>query len=78
MKWGQLVLRENYLQPRSISFIQAQSAKLIELHIRYMTELERLGKLDRELEFLPDDQQLMERRLLGQGLTAPGIAALLC
>lgn len=75
---AQLVLRENYMQPRSISLTEAQAGRLVELHGRYMSELERLGKLDRELEFLPNDQVLAECRLQGKGLTAPGISVLLC
>ena len=75
---SQLVLRENYLQPRSISLTEDQSQRLVELHGRYMIELERLGKLDRELEFLPSDLVIAERRLQGKGLTTPGISVLLC
>jgi len=72
-----LVLRENYLQPRSVSLIQSQSAHLLELHRRYINELERQGKLDRELEFLPSEKVLDERKLMAKGLTSPGICVLL-
>lgn len=75
---AQLVLRENYLQPRSISLSQSQAVRSLELHIRYMNELERLGKLDRELEFLPTEKTLIERKLFNKGLTNPGISVLLC
>lgn len=74
---AQLVLRENYLQPRSVSLIQSQAAHLLELHRHYMNELERLGKLDRELEFLPTEKDLDERKLMAIGLTSPGICVLL-
>lgn len=73
-----LVLRENFLQTRAISLILAQSMRSVELHSRYITELERLGKLDRDLEFLPDEKTLMERKLSGKGLTTPAISVLLC
>ncbi len=73
-----LVLRDNYVQTRAISLTAAQSVRSIELHSRYINELERSGKLDRSLEFLPDEKILMERKLIGKGLTRPGIAVLLC
>ena len=75
---SELVLRENYLQPRSISLTSSQGLRLLDLHIRYIHELERLGKLDRELEFLPSAKTLSERQLVGKGLTPPGISVLLC
>lgn len=73
-----LVLNENYLQTRAISLIATQASRSIELHMRYISELERLGKLDRSLEFLPDEKALKERKLSGQGLTRPGISVLFC
>lgn len=75
---AQLVLRENYLQPRSISLTRSQSLRVMELHRRYMNELERLGKLDRELEFLPSEKTLTDRKSVEQGLTSPEISVLLC
>lgn len=73
-----LVLRENYLQTRAISLIATQSIRSVELHIRYINELERTKKLDRALEFLPDEKALLEHKLMGKGLSSPGIAVLLC
>jgi glutamate dehydrogenase len=73
-----LVLKDNFAQPRAISLAAAQAAGQVELHSRYITELERIGKLDRDLEFLPNEKVLMERKLMGRGLTNPGIASLLC
>lgn len=75
---AELVLRENYLQTRAISLLAAQSINSIELHARYITTLERSGKLDRALEFLPEEKTLMEHKLVGKGLSSPGIAVLLC
>lgn len=73
-----LVLKDNFYQPRAISLAAAQSARSVELHMRYINALERSGKLDRELEFLPNEKALLERKLLGKGLTRPGLASLLC
>lgn len=73
-----LVLKDNFAQPRAISYTAAQALKSVELHMRYINELERTGKIDRNLEFLPDDKMFAERKLLGKGLVPPSIAVLLC
>ena len=75
---SQLVLRENYLQTRAIALAVAQSLRSSDLHSRYINELERAGKIDRGLEFLPDEKTLMEHKLLGKGLSSPEIAVLFC
>ena len=75
---SRLVLRENYLQTKAISLAATQAVRTVELHSRYMNELERLNKLDRNLEFLPDEKTLIERKLLGKGLSSPEISVLLC
>lgn len=73
-----IVLKENYLQTRAISLIETQAARSVDLHSRYINELVSRGKLDRELEFLPSEKALMERKLIGKGLTNPEVAVLLC
>ena len=75
---AQLVLRENYLQTRSINLSASQALRATELNMRYINELQRSGKLDRHIEFLPDDKQLLERKSLGKGLTSSEIAVLMC
>lgn len=75
---GRLVLRENYLQTSAIDLAVTQSLRSVELHSRYINELERAGKIDRALEFLPNEKLLMEQKLIGKGLSSPGIATLLC
>ena len=42
-----------------------------------MRALERAGKLNRPLEFLPDDEELAERRTAKRGLSSPEAAVLL-
>ncbi|VEG89975.1 NAD-glutamate dehydrogenase [Legionella spiritensis] len=73
-----LVLRDNFSQPRAISYTAAQALRSVQLHIRYLNELERSGKIDRSLEFLPDEKLLIERKSTGKGLGQPAIAVLLC
>jgi glutamate dehydrogenase len=72
-----LVLRDNYEQTQAISTTVAQAASMVDVHARYIRHLEQRGKLDRALEFLPDDDTLTERKAAGEGLTPPEIAILL-
>lgn len=74
---AKLVLYDNFCQTRAISLAVAHAPQELELHRRYIQELERHGKLDRSLEFLPDEKGLIERKALGKGLTSPEIAILL-
>ncbi len=75
---SQMVLHDNYQQTQAISLAAEQAYRNVELHSRYIDELEQEGKLDRELEFIPDKQQLIERKLAGKGLARPGLSVLLC
>ena len=75
---AKLVLRENYLQTRSINLSSYQALRSIELHTRLLDEFEASGKIDRILEYLPTRKILMDRNLDGRGLTAPEISVLFC
>ena len=70
------VLRNNYLQGQAISLMEATAAERIREHQYLIHVLERSGTLDRALEFLPDDEQISERRKTGRGLTRPELAVL--
>ena len=74
---AQLVLRQNYLQPQAISITQTHANELLSDHVRVIRSLERSGKLNRALEFLPSDEILAEREAADWGLTAPELAVLL-
>ncbi|MBT5079834.1 MAG: NAD-glutamate dehydrogenase [Rhodospirillaceae bacterium] len=74
---GELVLRDNYLQTQSLSVLEQQAPALLESHARYMRDLERDDLLDREVEFLPDDEALADRAADGKGLTRPELSVLL-
>jgi len=50
---------------------------LINAQIRFIRALERAGKLNREVEFLPSDEELEARKAEGRGLTRPERAVLL-
>ncbi|MGL5742200.1 MAG: NAD-glutamate dehydrogenase [Legionella sp.] len=75
---SKLVLRDNFLQTRAISLTASQPLQSLDLQSRYINELERTGKIDRTLEYLPDDKVIMERKLMGKGLVRPSIAVLMC
>jgi glutamate dehydrogenase len=74
---AQLVLRDNYEQTQMLSLEASVSLQTMDLFRRYMNELEKRGRLDRSLEFLPDEKALLERKANGKGLTRPELAILL-
>tara|TARA_B100001939_G_scaffold343387_1_gene356007 strand:- start:9983 stop:14836 length:4854 start_codon:yes stop_codon:yes gene_type:complete len=71
-----LVLRDNYLQTQTISIARASSVRELDSFVRFMNDLEKSANLDRELEFLPGDEELSERAEKEQGLTRPELAVL--
>ncbi|MGQ0675834.1 MAG: NAD-glutamate dehydrogenase, partial [Rhodospirillales bacterium] len=74
---GRLVLRDNYEQSQALSVAELQGQAGIDQHGLMMRELERQGRLDRAIEFLPDDETLAQRQAQGLGLTRPELAVLL-
>jgi len=74
---GKLVLWDNYEQTQAISMIQARGVDQADNQIRLMRMLERLNRLNREVEFLPDDETLTERMAQGLGLTRPEVSVLM-
>jgi glutamate dehydrogenase len=72
-----LVLRNNYLQTQAISMSEMLSADRLDELARLITDLERQGELDRDLEFLPDETEIEDRRNRQQGLTRPELAVVL-
>lgn len=74
---GEHVLRDNFDQNIVLSNARAVAPRLLTVHQRMIRELERLGVLDRAIEYLPDDEELNTRRIAGEGLTSPELAVLL-
>ena len=72
-----LVLRDNYLQGEALSVAEAAGPAALDRQVRLIRELERAGRLDRVLEFLPDDETLAARAAARQGLVRPELAVLL-
>ena len=56
------VLRSNYLQTQALSMMEAFSVQRLGSMKHFINVLEDQGALNRELEFLPDDDELTERR----------------
>ncbi|MCX7120506.1 MAG: NAD-glutamate dehydrogenase [Gammaproteobacteria bacterium] len=71
-----LVLQNNYHQNQAVSFLTAMSPKNMSLYVHYLDVQEQAGKINRELEYLPDAKTLLERRSNGLGLTRPEAAVL--
>ena len=71
------VLIDNYRQSMAITHAEARGSALIGGASRLVRALERAGRLDRAVEYLPDDETLAERRAAGLGLARPEIAVLL-
>ncbi|TMM38687.1 MAG: NAD-glutamate dehydrogenase [Actinobacteria bacterium] len=71
---GELVLRDNYDQATALGNARAQTHSLLPVHRRMLADLERDGRLDRELEAMPSDEELVARFASGTGLTSPEFA----
>ena len=75
------VLRDNYLQGEALSLAEARGAVgfsgALDRQVRLIRDLERASRLDRALEFLPDDETLAARATSRRGLTRPELAVLL-
>ena len=72
-----LVLRDNTFQTQSLSITGRIAPQMLDAHQRFIHFLEKAGLMNRELEFLPSDEEIAERRGAGAGLTSPERAVLL-
>lgn len=73
---AELVLQDNYHQNQSVSLAAYLSPQKMNLYMRYIDTQVREGRINRELEFLPSNKSLLERKSKGLGLTRPEIAIL--
>ena len=72
-----LVLRNNYQQSQSVSVSEAMAGEEHDRLERLMRSLERQGRLDRAVEFLPDTAAMRARAAARQYLTRPELSVLL-
>ena len=72
-----LVLRDDYFQTQSLSVAGRVAPQLLDAQQRFIQFLEKSGRLDRALEFLPPDEEIAERRAKKIGLVSPERSVLL-
>jgi glutamate dehydrogenase len=68
------VLYASYTQTQTISLALFQAQPMIDVHARLIRRLEQVAGLDRELEFLPSEEVISDRKAAHQGLLAPEFA----
>ena len=71
------VLQNNYDQTGALSNAFVQAQQMVDVHARQMQALEAQVGLDRELEALPSEEVLAERRAANAGLTQPELATIM-
>ncbi|WP_343124237.1 NAD-glutamate dehydrogenase domain-containing protein [Lysobacter sp. yr284] len=74
---AELVLNDNYRQNQAISLMERMSLTRLGSKLHFIRTLESQGLLDRQIEFLPTDAEIAERKARGQGLTRPELSVLL-
>ena len=74
---GQLVLKDNYFQTQTLSVSGVRGEKLIDAQARFIRHLEKTGRLNRAVEYLPTDEEMSARKARKHGLTSPERAVLL-
>jgi glutamate dehydrogenase len=71
------VLYGSYTQTQAMSLALAQAGPMVDVHARLIRHLEQVASLNRELEFLPGDDAIAERKAAHEGLVAPELAVVL-
>lgn len=73
---SELVLQNNYRQAQAISLVEYQAESRAAEYQRFIKDFSDAGRLDRALEFIPGDEELLERRAQGKTLTRPELSVL--
>lgn len=71
------VLQHNYDQTLALTMAEKTAVADLDAHERFMSRLEELGQLDREVEFLPPADGIQTLKGRGEGLTRPELAVLI-
>ncbi|MEI9851318.1 MAG: NAD-glutamate dehydrogenase domain-containing protein [Sphingomonas sp.] len=74
---AQLVLEDNRLQTLALSFMENDGAVALPSYVRAIEILESSGRLDRAVEGLASNEELLRRAQEGRGLTRPELSVLL-
>ncbi len=72
-----LVLANNYAQTLALSLSEHTAPARLDAHQRFMHALESKGRLDRDVEGLPSDDQINDLSLENRGLTRPELAVVM-
>lgn len=72
-----LVLQNNYRQTLSISLAEHEVVTRLNEYRRFISYLENKGRLNRGLEFLPADEEIVDRQGQGKSLTRPELSILI-
>src|SRR3546814_15103833 len=73
---AQQCLRDNYLQSQAITVTHMLGGHLLDRFARFMRTLEKAGQLNRRIESLPDDEEVLDRLRRVEGLSRAEIAVL--
>ena len=71
------MLKNDYEQAETLTLAETQAPDMLDVHARFIRYLESSRNLDRELEVLPADDELTERKQEHKGLVRPELAVLL-
>ncbi len=74
---AQLVLNDNYRQNQALSLMQRMSLSRLGSKQHFIHTLESQGLLDRQIEYLPSDAEIEDRKARRIGLTRPELSVLL-
>lgn len=72
-----LVLENNYRQTWAISIAEAETLARAAEYRRFISTMESSKRLNRALEFIPTDEELIDRHTHGVGLSRPELAILI-
>ncbi len=72
-----LVLDNNYKQTQALSLAEREAIFRTGEYKRLIQSMESSGRLNRQLEFIPNDVELLERKSAGKGLTRPELSVLI-
>ncbi|RXE84975.1 NAD-glutamate dehydrogenase [Pseudoalteromonas sp. A757] len=73
---SELVLKDCYRQTHTLSITKSKGPATLKEKVRFIHALEKEGKLNRAIEFLPTDEELAERAAAGKDLTRPELSVL--
>ncbi len=74
---SRIVLEDCYRQTQSISITERSGVSMLKEQLRFIHGLEREGRLNRELEFIPTDDEISDRVAKDRGLTRPELSVLI-